>query len=121
MSNPAPTLHIDLLANCCHSLKRGYELWSHGQRDNDGWLLKEAIIWIHHGVELALKQLLVQTNEYLVFENVDKAVEELTKLRKSNNSAGALDLFEQDRGTISVGFRKLIERCAMMLNLSELN
>ena len=42
-------------------------MWSKGRKKGDALLLKEAIIWIHHGIELSLKQLLVQTNEYLVF------------------------------------------------------
>jgi hypothetical protein len=44
--------------------------------------LKEAIVWIHHGVELGLKFILFQTNAYLVFENVDKAVETLANARE---------------------------------------
>ena len=59
---------IDLLDNCCHSLKRGYQLFNEWKtKQNDKWLLKEAIIWVQHGIELAIKQLLVQTNEFLNF------------------------------------------------------
>ena len=124
MSNSTPILSIGLLENCCHSLKRGYELWNQGNERKDGWLLKEAVIWIHHGIELALKQLLVQSNEYLVFEKIDEAVEKLSKLRRSTpasgNTLGALDLFEEENPAFSVGFNKLIERTAIMLGLSEL-
>ena len=60
-----PSLRIGLLDNSCHSLQRGYELWHQRQTTQDGWLLKEAVFWIHHGIELALKHLLVQTNEYI--------------------------------------------------------
>ena len=124
MSNRTPILSIGLLENCCHSLKRGYELWNQGNERKDGWLLKEAVIWIHHGIELALKQLLVQSNEYLVFEKIDEAVEKLSRLRRStsasSNTLGALDLFEEENPAFSVGFNKLIERTAIMLGLSEL-
>jgi hypothetical protein len=121
MNQQTPSLRIGLLENCYHSLKRGYELWGEGQRKQDAWLLKEAIIWIHHGIELGIKQLLVQTNEYLVFEDVDKAVKQLTNLRKQNPAVSVLDLFEQENPAFSVSFHKAVERAAVMLNLDDLS
>ncbi len=121
MNQQTPSLRIGLLENCYHSLKRGYELWGEGQRKQDAWLLKEAIIWIHHGIELGIKQLLVQTNEYLVFEDVDKAVRQLTNLRKQNPDVSVLDLFEQENPAFSVSFHKAVERAAVMLNLDDLS
>jgi hypothetical protein len=122
MADKKSTLNIGLLENACHSLKRGYELWREGERTNDGWLLKEAIIWIHHGIELSLKQLLVQTNEFLVFEKVDDATRSLAKLRRQTNKpdAGVLELFNSEESAVSVSFHNLIQRVAIMLNLSEL-
>jgi hypothetical protein len=116
----ASTLQINLLDNCCHSLQRGYELWDQGLARDDGWLLKEAVFWIHHGIELALKQLLVQNNEFLVFSDVDSAVGKLAKLRKKSANKTVLDLFDEEDAPLSVSFNKLLPRCAMMLNLSEL-
>lgn len=122
--NEKYSLKIGLIENCCHSLKRGYQLWnqwqSQPQEDKDGWLLKEAIVWIHHGVELGLKLILFQTNEYLVFENVDKAVETLAKLREKDPTSGVLDLFEQGESAFSVGFKKLIDRVSIMLEEKKL-
>ena len=119
--NTNSSLRIGLLENSCHSLKQGYGAWNKWQAAQDKWLLKEAVIWVHHGIELALKQLLVQTNDYLVFENVDKAVEELARLRgKGNAAVSALDLFEEEKSITTVGFQKLIDRCAVMLNLADL-
>jgi hypothetical protein len=121
-TNPS-SLRIGLLDNSAHSLQRGYELWYQGQTTHDGWVLKEAIFWIHHGVELALKQLLVQTNEYLVFDKIDDAVRKLTHLRRQNGmaNAGVLDLFNQDEsGIVSVSFHNLVQRVAIMLNIREL-
>ena len=70
------SLSIGLLDNCYHSLKRGYELWNIVKERNDrnernaddGWLLKESIIWVHHGIELAFKKMLAQVNECFIFE-----------------------------------------------------
>lgn len=120
MEESTPNLRIGLLENCYHSLKRGYELWGEGERKKDGWLLKEAVFWIHHGIELGIKQLLVQTNEYLVFEDIDRAVEKLAKLRQRSPESSALDLFEQEEPAFSVGFQKAIERAAIMLDMDEL-
>jgi len=122
MKNQTPNLRIGLLDNSCHSLKRGYEMWSLWKRSKDAWLLKESVIWVHHGIELALKQLLVQTNEFLVFEDVNRAVERLGILRRKQGmaNAGVLDLFDNDDKVMSVGFKNLIERAAITLSIPEL-
>lgn len=122
MTTQTSSLKIGLLDNCSHSLKRGYELWSEWKRNDNAWFLKEAIIWVHHGIELALKQLLVQTNEFLVFDKVDTAVDGLRKLRKKigMENASVLELFDYDNNAISVGFGKLVERAAITLSIPEL-
>jgi len=101
---------------------RGYEFWDDWQKTGDNWILKESIFWIHHGVELALKQLLVRKDEFLVFEDIDVAVTALATLRKKPGmkNAGVLELFEHPDGVTSVTFQKLLERCAVMINLTEL-
>ena len=121
MSIP-PSLRIGILDNASHSLERGYELCNKGGRDKNPLLLKEAIIWIHHGIELCLKQLLVQSNEYLVFENIDEAVKKLAHLRRqpNMNQATVFDLFDHGEGAYTVGFNKLIERVATILSIPEL-
>ena len=122
MENQNPSLRIGLLDNSHHSLKRGYEMWSLWKKTDDAWLLKESIIWVHHGIELALKQLLAQTNAFLVFENVDAAIENLGKLRKKTGmeKAGVIDLFDNSDKVKSVGFQNLIERVAVALSIPEL-
>jgi hypothetical protein len=116
MSN---TSKIGLLDNACHSLQRGYEMFNKGRKNRDALALKEAIIWIHHGI----KQLLVQSNEYLIFENIDEAVRKLAHLRRqpSMGNANVLDLFDLSEGVYTVGFGKLLDRASIMLNLQELS
>lgn len=116
------SLKIGLLDNAFHSLQRGYEMFNVGKQKQDPLALKEAIIWIHHGIELSIKQLLVESNEYLIFDNVDKAVEKLAQLRRKSHmdNANALDLFDYSESITTVGFGKLIDRAAVMLNLREL-
>ncbi|MEA2564196.1 MAG: hypothetical protein QOH06_5700 [Acidobacteriota bacterium] len=122
MASIKPSLKVGLLENAAHSLQRGYELWSRGQQLGDGMLLKEAIIWVHHGIELVFKQLLVQTNEYLVFDKVDEAIQRLGTLRRQPGmmQATVLDLFEYGQGAYTVGFAKLVDRVAVMLGIKEL-
>ena len=58
-----------------------------------------------------------------MFEKVDDAVRILANLRREPGmrNAGVLDLFDQDsRSVTSVTFHNLIQRTALMLNLSEL-
>jgi len=115
------TSKIGLLDNACHSLQRGYEMFNKGRKNKDALALKEAIIWIHHGIELSIKQLLVQSNEYLIFENIDDAVRKLAHLRRQPNMGNAevLDLFDSSEGIYTVGFGKLVDRAAIMLNIRE--
>lgn len=123
MPKDEASLKIGLLDNASHSLKRGYEQWHHGREAKDPMMLKEAVIWVHHGIELTLKQLLVQASEYLVFENIDEAISKLDKLRKRSaalEQATVLDLFEHGQGAFTVGFSKLLERVAVMLDVTEL-
>ncbi|MEN3759969.1 hypothetical protein [Aeromonas veronii] len=123
MTKTNNNLKMSLLDNGAHSLKRGYEVWQIGKKNCDGWLLKESIIWIHHGIELLLKQLLVQTNEFLVFQDVNKAVERLGILRRKPgfDNAGVLELFDHDEKVTSIGFMSLIDRVSITLSISELN
>ena len=71
------SLSIGLLDNCYHSLKRGYELWNivnernvrNERNADDGWLLKESIIWVHHGIELAKKKCWLKLMSVLYLKN----------------------------------------------------
>ncbi len=123
MKNNIISLKMGLLDNGSHSLKRGFEVWKQWHSTEDAWLLKESIIWVHHGVELLLKQLLVQNNEFLVFQDVNKAVERLGILRKKEGMehAEVLDLFEHDDTVTSIGFKSLLDRVAITLSIEELN
>lgn len=122
MKNQIPNLRIGLIENGHHSLKRGYQMWAEWKESNDPWLLKDSIIWVHHGIELVLKRLLVQTNEFLVFDDINKAVERLRILRKTKGmeNAGVLELFDRDEKAMSVGFRVLVERVSVTLPIPEL-
>lgn len=57
----------------------------------------------------------------MIFDNIDKAVEKLANLRKRPefSDATALDLVEFGENIYTVGFSKLIDRAAIMLNITE--
>lgn len=118
-----PSMQMGLLENARHSLQRGFQQWSLGSTQKDGPTLKEALVWVHHGVELSLKQLLVQQNHFLVFADVDRAVDQLLKLRKKAGlrAATALELFDSQARVTSVGFRNLVDRACVMLDIQELS
>ncbi len=120
--NIGPSMRLGLLENARHSLQRGFEQWHLGTTQKHGATLKEALVWVHHGVELSLKQLLVQQNEFLVFSDVDRAVGQLLKLRRRSGLGGAtvLELFDSELRVLSVGFQRLVDRVCVMLGIHEL-
>jgi hypothetical protein len=123
MKDNTSSLKIGLLENSCHSLERGYELWSEWEKKENAWLLKESIIWVHHGIELILKQILVKTNAFLIFSDVDKEIEKLGKLQFNDMSTEEqiMELFDKDDSVLSVAFNKLIKRASIALSIPELN
>jgi hypothetical protein len=87
-------IQITLLANGIHSLERGFETLNaalptdiHAEWSaNSQLLLKEAIMFMHQGVELLLKQMLAQQSDYLIFSDVQKAAVAVLEARKQNMS-----------------------------------
>ena len=64
------SFRISLKENGLHSLWRGIESYQKYIRTQDKWLLKEAIMFIHNGIELLMKEMLVRHSEYLIFEDI---------------------------------------------------
>jgi hypothetical protein len=136
MNQNKSSLSIGLLDNCYHSLKRGYEMWNivnerNDRNADDGWLLKESIIWVHHGIELALKKMLAQVNECFIFEKLDdeKFWRALGKYKKDNkdyidieatNNISIIHLFNEDVDSKSISFTQALTRAVLMLDIEEL-
>ncbi|MBO1051036.1 MULTISPECIES: hypothetical protein [unclassified Dolichospermum] len=112
-------LRIGLEENFYHSFKRGYELYIESKNNQDAWLLKESIIWIQHGIEIGLKLLLIQTNEYLIFANVNDAINKFEKLASVKPNATIIDVFEEDDSPHSIGCEDSLKRARIMLGLEE--
>jgi len=64
---------ISLAENGLHSLDRAASAFEQFNSTGTEILLKDAIMFLHHGVELLMKQILVNHSEYLVFENLQDA------------------------------------------------
>jgi hypothetical protein len=81
---------ISLYENGKHSLKRGLEelITYESASTKDNFKLKEAIMFLHHGLELLLKQILVNTNgEYLIFSDIGHdTINKVLKAKKEDQS-----------------------------------
>ncbi|MEH2313402.1 MAG: hypothetical protein V7K35_18805 [Nostoc sp.] len=120
MNKTNNNLRIGLEENFYHSFKRGYELHIESKNNQDAWLLKESIIWIQHGIEIGLKLLLIQTNEYLIFANINDAINKFEKLVNIKPNATIIDVFEEDDSPHSIGCEDALKRARIMLGLEEL-
>ena len=51
---------LTLKENGYHSLEKGLTVFKDFEQSEDAFLLKEAIMFLHHGIELLMKQALVE-------------------------------------------------------------
>ncbi len=79
---------ISLKENGIHSLNRGLEIFSTFEQSKDEYLLKEAIMFLHNGVELLMKQVLVeQAGEYLIYADIsEETIKKVINAKKQNIS-----------------------------------
>jgi hypothetical protein len=77
-----PSFKISLKENGLHSLWRGIEAYQKYARTQDKWLLKEAIMFVHHGIELLMKEMLARHSEYLIFDDIGP--DTVKKQKKAN-------------------------------------
>lgn len=94
-----------LLDNAIHSYNHGKDKLKKYQEKQDQWDLKEAILFIHNGMELFLKYILAQHNEFLIFDNVDKAANAKIRARERD-----IDIFELKPAPNTVKFSDAVSR-----------
>ncbi len=116
MSNGANAgpFKITLLQNGVHSLERGFQRFDEYLREDDDFLLKEAIMFIHHGIELLLKQLLAQANEFLIFSDLRQVVRKQQQAKKQG-----LHLLDLEDPPHTVTYLDAIERVDAFLDVPE--
>jgi hypothetical protein len=106
---------ITLLENGIHSLERGFEsVDGYLRKEEDEFLLKEAILFIHHGIELLLKQLLVQESRFLIFSDLGSVV----RRQREANQKG-VDIFSLEKPPHTISYAEAIERVDAFLDVSE--
>jgi hypothetical protein len=107
---------ITLLENGIHSLERGFEsVDGYLRKEEDEFLLKEAILFIHHGIELLLKQLLAQESRFLIFSDLRNVV----KRQREANQTGT-DIFSLENPPHTISYPEAIERVDAFLDVPEL-
>jgi len=106
---------ITLLENGIHSLERGFEsVDRYLRKEEDEFLLKEAILFIHHGIELLLKQLLVQESRFLIFSDLGSVV----RRQREANQKG-VDIFSLEKPPHTISYAEAIERVDAFLDVPE--
>lgn len=108
-------MRIKLLENGLDSLKKGFEkLHAYEEMlhiDRRGperyFVLKDAVLAIHHGVEILFKEVLNRQNELLVFEGIDK---QLKAAFVTKRQMGLESLFETNSKLRTVSFDEAIDR-----------
>lgn len=108
-------MKISLIENGLDSLKKGFEYLKNyeekfllEQYGTDRYfLLKDAILAIHHGIEILFKEVLRRANEFLIFSEINK---KLKKACVQKRQQGLYSLFETDQVLHTVTFRESIDR-----------
>lgn len=79
---------IGLKDNGIHSLNRGLEMFELYEDDKDDFCLKESIMFLHHGIELLMKQVLIENaGEYLIYSDIsDDTVKKVINAKKQGIS-----------------------------------
>lgn len=114
--NNSGKFYISLRENGVHSLWRGIESYEEYDRTHDMMLLKDAIMHLHHGIELLMKEILVQHSAYLIFEDLRDA----SKKQKRADELG-IGIFFLDRPPRTVTFAEAIGRVDAFVKPPELN
>ena len=105
---------ITLLENGIHSLMRGFQSLDQSISTNDDFLLKEAIIFVHHGIELLLKHLLAQENEFLIFVDLNQVAK-----RQALANEQKISVFDLDEPPNTISYIEAIDRVDAFLHKPE--
>lgn len=108
---------ITLKENGIHSLDRGLEIFNNFEQSKDEYLLKEAIMFLHNGIELLMKQVLVEkAGEYLIYADIS---EETTK-KVINAKKQNISVFNLPKPPHTATYLEVISRVRAFVNNPEL-
>jgi len=111
-------LKLTLKENGLHSLEKGLKVFSQFEKtDNDDLLLKDSIMFLHHGIELLMKQVLLEKNsEILIYSDIsNETVKKVIKAKKDN-----ISVFNLDKPVHTATYTEVIERVFAFINNPEL-
>ncbi len=107
---------ISLRQNGTHSLWKGIESFTTFQNSQKTLLLKDSIMFLHHGVELLMKEILIQHSPFLIFEDLKDAA----KKQKQADECGK-GIFFLDKPPRTVTFEEAINRVVAFVKPKELS
>lgn len=105
---------LSLMENAIHSYTNGKKKLSAFNKNQNQWDLKEAILYIHNGMELLLKHILAEQNEFLIFEDVNEASKSKIKAKEQG-----VNIFELNKPPNTVKFASAISRVKSIYDGSE--
>ncbi|QHV97577.1 hypothetical protein [Spirosoma endbachense] len=114
-------MKISLLESGIDSLKKGFAniisyenlLFKNPNDNNRFFLLKDAILFIQHGIEILLKDVLIKHSEYLVFKEIDITVKKAYKEMQAKNLSSVFETSLKKK-IHTVTFSEAIERIKMI-------
>lgn len=89
---------ISLQENGLHSLWRGIESYGTYEKTGNKLTLKDAIMFLHHGVELLTKEILIKHSPFLIFEDLRDAA---TKQKQADDSGVSIFFLEKPPKTVT--------------------
>lgn len=109
---------ISLKENGIHSFERGLEITLAYEKDSDPWLLKEAIMFLHHGIELLFKQVLLENaGEYLIYSDISESTIKKVILAKEQKKS----VFNLGKPPHTATFLEVISRTQAFVDKAQLS
>ena len=110
-------LRISLLENGAHSFFRSINAIGkyNTTPEPNPMLLKDAVMSLHHGVELLMKQILVQPSEFLIFRDLNKVRTKWKSAAKKETT-----VFDLDYPPKTISFEEAINRVDAFVQPPEL-
>ena len=107
---------ITLKENGLHSYWQGIDLYAEYLQSQDKMQLRDAIMFLHHGVELLMKQILVSKSEFLIFTSLNEAA---AKQKKADDLGTNIFVLENPPKTIT--YTEAIARVEAFIKPPQLN
>jgi hypothetical protein len=107
---------ITMKENGEHSFKKGIDAYEEYMQKEDHMLLKDAIMFLHHGIELLMKEILARHSPFLIFEEL----KDLPRKQKLADQKG-ISIFSIDNPPRTVSYEVAIERVEAFIKPAELD